>query len=534
MNTLKSIRKPRQAGRPRRAVALLLVLVTMGTATTLTLGWLASQDNAIPVSRNVARTAQARAVASSGLELAVAIMQTDTPWRTSHDGGLLLENHPIGQGHVDVLITDVATEQPPAAGADTIHVSVTARVENLVQKVEAIASVSSTEETDSSDLSGFAVWVNSGMRLQGRSMIGRWESAPMTSLGRRVFIGTDSVDPRSIDIGPRVTTVDWTLVHDEDASHSLIRNESEMRIRRRSATGTFGPEPTAAVLPSSTGTANRAGSFNPRLEDWEEHPASLRLTTGSTVDLPQDSSIVLDALELENGTTLRITGNTSLTVRNVLEIDNASIMLAPGARLNLICGGEMTLRNAYLGDEQSEAPDARTSPSWYDASRLVIASAETAQTSEPWQIGGSSLVKAVVEAPDARLVIRDDATLAGRLAVDHLRTRHNARILYDHGLDSGSGATKLTAEKMDLRSRINHKLAQRFQRWARDLGIFQEASATTSPPSSTSRYGIAADADWSSDPSTREVDVDVQLLIHGGDTQTWEDAASTLQASANP
>ena len=72
---MRPVRRP-----SRRGVALLLVLVAMGTATTLTLGWLVSQDNAMPVSRNVIRTSQARSVASSGMELAVAIMQTETAW----------------------------------------------------------------------------------------------------------------------------------------------------------------------------------------------------------------------------------------------------------------------------------------------------------------------------------------------------------------------------------------------------------------------------------------------------------------------
>ena len=527
------ILRPSSARTPRRGVALLLVLVTMGTATTLTLGWLASQDNAVPVSRNVTRTAQARAVASSGLELAIAIMQTNTPWRTTHDQGFLLSSHQIGQGSVDVEILDVATDLPPVEGADTIRVLVTARVENLVQQVEAIASVTNVGAADSDDLSGFAVWVHSGMRLQGKSTVGRWEAAPMTSLGRRVFIGTDAMSPRSIDIGPRVTAVDWTLVHDETASHSLLRNETDMRIRSRPAIDVFGPKATAQFLPATTGNADGEGWFNPRHDDWEEHPSTLRLGSGTTVDLPESSNIVLDSFELDSGTTLRVTGETTMTIRDSFVIENASITLAPGATLNLVCGGEVTLRDAYLGDDGGNEIDHGESPRWYDASRFHITSAGNASDAPPWLISGSSLVKAVIEAPDAQLEIRDESKLAGRLAVDFLRTRHNAMVLYDHGLDSGTSATKLAAENEGIRGRINRKLAQRFKQWAEELGFLDTSESDQESGASTSRYGLAADGAWSNNPSDREIPVDVQLLIHGGDTGHWEESIKLLQAEAS-
>ncbi|MEE2906948.1 MAG: hypothetical protein VX527_03855 [Planctomycetota bacterium] len=518
----------------RRGVALLLVLVTMGTATTLTLGWLASQDNAAPVSQNVSRTAQARAAASSGLELAVAIMQTDTSWRTAHTQGLLLANHPIGQGVVDIQLIDVATDLPPVEGADTIHVLVTARVENLTQQVQAIASVVNTDEPDGNDLSGFAVWVHSGMRLQGQSSVRRWHDAPMASMGRRLFIGTDAVTPRSIDIGSQVTAADWTIVHDEEASHALVRNDSNLLVRIQPAIQVFGPLKSSATLNAITGQKRTSDWFNPTRDDWSQHPSELRMGSGSTVNLPEGANLALDSLELESGTTLRISGETTLTVHDDLRIDNARITLAPDANLTLICGGEVTMRDAYVGDDGGDVLDLNGRPSWYDASHVNITCVGDLGDTPPWQISGTSLIKAVIEAPDARLIIRDDSILAGRLAVDYLKARHNATVLYDHGLDSGAGATKLTSEDDDSRSRINRKLAKRFTLWAEDLGLLDTKISTSTDTIETSRYGLAADDAWWNQPSDREIPVDVQMLVHGGDTQRWETSATVLQTESSP
>ena len=164
-------------------MALLLVLISMATATT-TLGWLASQDNAAPLSRNISRAAQSRAIASSGLELAVAIMQTNSDWRTMHSGGKLLEDHEMDSGRIDVRLTDVATNLPPVAGSDTIHIKVTARVEDFTQHIEAIASVVNNGSADSEDVSGFAVWVGEGLELKGHSSIRRWDDAPDVDPGQ--------------------------------------------------------------------------------------------------------------------------------------------------------------------------------------------------------------------------------------------------------------------------------------------------------------------------------------------------------------
>ncbi|HJN80821.1 MAG TPA: hypothetical protein QF455_08135, partial [Phycisphaerales bacterium] len=87
----------RRHTRCRRGAAMLMVLVAMATAMTLVVGWLASQDNSALVASNATRAASARASAQCGLELAVALLQSEAPWQTAHQDGWILQAYPLGE-----------------------------------------------------------------------------------------------------------------------------------------------------------------------------------------------------------------------------------------------------------------------------------------------------------------------------------------------------------------------------------------------------------------------------------------------------
>ena len=506
----------------------------MATATTLTLGWLASQDDAAPLSRNISHAIQSRAVASSGLELAVAIMQTDSEWRTLHSAGRLLDDHQMGHGLIDVQLTDVATGQPPVAGSDTIHIEVTATVENYTQRIEAIASVINTSSPDNEDVSGFAVWVGDGLQLRGHSRIVRWNQAPMSSLGRRLFIGIDSLAPNSIDIGTNSTLADATIVHSPSASLALVRNEGVPGLRLRSASAHFFPPSSPSQLPPFTGGYGRDANFRPNRDDWSSHPLDISFSSGGTIQVPNGANLSMASLEIGGGTTLVITGETTLSVHEELTIENGSIVLAPGASLNVACGGEMRMRNTYIGDIGGRQINDEGVPTWFDSSNIhITASGQTSGDTSDWMISGDSLIKGVIEAPEQRLVMRDDSIIAGRVAVEHLRIRHDASILYDHSLDSGNGATKLASNTRENGlNRIKNRLRNQLKKWQDRMNFMREEPPASTSDSIASRFGLAADDAWWKSPTTRQTPIDLQLLVHGGDTQDWESKAASVSAES--
>jgi hypothetical protein len=215
-----------------------------------------------------------------------------------------------------------------------------------------------------------------------------------------------------------------------------------------------------------------------------------------------------------------------------MTIENARIVLNPGASLNLVCGGRLNVRNAYIGDVGGEELDANGTPSWFDASNVQITTAgRVPDDSRPWMISGDSLIKGIIEAPEHRLVMKDDSIVAGRVAVDHLRVRHHASVLYDHSLDSGQGATKLAASsRTSGLDRIKNRLRNQFRKWRERMGFMHEDPPTSTSDSIASRFGLAADDAWSNSPSSRVNPIDLQLLVHGGDTDRWEAAAALSSA----
>ena len=68
----------------RRGIALMLVMVAILVTGGMAIAYFGSRDNSIAISTNVEASTRARAVAESGLDLAIAILETDSNWRTDH------------------------------------------------------------------------------------------------------------------------------------------------------------------------------------------------------------------------------------------------------------------------------------------------------------------------------------------------------------------------------------------------------------------------------------------------------------------
>ena len=127
--------------RPRqRGAALLMVLVAMATAMTLVVGWLGAQDNSALLASNATRAAAARATAQSGLEIAVAILQSEAPWQTAHEDGWILQGYEFGTGTLDLRLIDEATGFPPGATTTVVRIESTAHASSMVQTATALAT----------------------------------------------------------------------------------------------------------------------------------------------------------------------------------------------------------------------------------------------------------------------------------------------------------------------------------------------------------------------------------------------------------
>lgn len=85
---------------------MLLVLMSVAMAVILSLSFLNAQVTATGMSENVARRAQADALAESGLALALAYIETTSNWRTQMSEGVWVSSHSYAGGSISITGND--------------------------------------------------------------------------------------------------------------------------------------------------------------------------------------------------------------------------------------------------------------------------------------------------------------------------------------------------------------------------------------------------------------------------------------------
>ena len=74
----------------RRGIALMLVMIAVLVVGGMSVAYFGSRDNSIAISKNVSSASRARIAAESGLDLAIAILETNADWRNNHVNGIIL------------------------------------------------------------------------------------------------------------------------------------------------------------------------------------------------------------------------------------------------------------------------------------------------------------------------------------------------------------------------------------------------------------------------------------------------------------
>lgn len=507
--------------RPRRGVALLLVLVTMATATTLAIGWLSSQDNATLVGRNVVATTEARCIASSGLDLAVSVMQTESEWRTLHSQGVLFSDLQLGHGTVELVLVDPTTNEPPTSDSMEVHVIATATVDSISQSVAAYVSLLQDDEhTDiREDVSGFALFSLSTIDVNDNATIARWSAAPASVLGRRLALGTASGHSRSISITDNAAAIDATVYHGQAHSPALLVNSTafdvdaielpwEMSLDGRS-------EPLASNTPSRSPNRRRSARLVPE--------GSLRLGAGDVHHVTGSDPLLVDGdLHLATGARIVVEGAGRIEVGGRLIMDDAAIDLLPGATLHAVVGQGATLDDAVVGGTGL----------WTDPDRITLASGCTESGAHPWIVRGDSSITGCIEGPAVDFVIEDDAVLKGRIAANRITLNDSACVLYDHGLDDGLSlprAGQLLQDATDTR-RAMKRLPSDFVEQLVELGRQRTKRSGRAGKQSTRRQRGGA-RHWRSEPTPRPIPVECRLLTHGFDACGFEAMVSRREST---
>lgn len=528
----------------RRGVAMLLVIISLMMATILTASYLASRDNSAAIGANVASSTDARSAALSGLDVAQAILQTQTDWRTNAINGELVTNLCVGNGTVTIGMTDVMTDHYPTAATENIELAVTSTVDGVQETAMAAAFVpTSADPTVDVDLSEFAVYAADRLDMNGQSTITRWTTAPLASLGRRIAIGTQAVNSASVVLSDTAAAIDTTVYAGPGASSSLASIADGPAISLVSV-------PDAIAMPASP-TSGLAATSLPAATDATFSGGSTMVTTTSRhrrLELTSSAIRVIkgnitltceEDLRIGSGAKLVIEGNVKAAVYGNLRIDDGAIELkGSSSSLSLyVCGDgsgdALEIRDGFIGELRStNVRDNSGSAPWINPLRICLFSVPPSGASSEWRIRGNSVVKASVYCPDAvKVTIEEQSAIYGRLAARVVQLDDDAAVFYDHALDRRRGYTNPDSWVYDDDGRIKSAYLNLA---SLDASALQSAALVTDAivlgitynganylPAAAAQPGDAGGQD---DPTPRPVPIEFSIVAFSNNVRDWEAA----------
>lgn len=442
----------------RRGAAMLLVIISLMMATILTTAYLSSRDNSGLIGMNASRGASARAAALSGLDMAAAMMQTQTNWRTADVAGMLLNNAPVGGGTVSVRATDELTKLAPTATSEYLSLSSTGMVDGVDETATArvYAPVGGGNTVDV-DLSDFAVFAGTRLDMANRGTITRWSKSPLFAIPSRVSVGTCATSAASIVMSDTSGAIDGSVYVPPGSSSSLVVTASGPAVQNMALKDTIPmpaapnvglaaavaiPVPVDAVVNGGTSTI----IANARYRILEIKNNGIRTFQGNLRIVTERD------LKINSGGKLAINGNVKLAVFGDLIMDLGAIELSPTSTLSLYVRGSgavtsVNLRDSYIGDARTDKiRDNTGAAKYFNPAQIAIFSMPPIATAANWLIERNTVVKGSMYCPDAaKVTIQDQSALYGRIATKAMAMSGDAAIFYDPRLNSRNGYATTTS-----------------------------------------------------------------------------------------
>lgn len=520
-------------------IAMMLVLFSVTIATILATAYLVSRDNSLAISRNSAAASRARWAALSGLETAVAILQTDTDWRTNHTNGMLLDGYPLAGATVTATALDIETDQAPGPDSEYLRVLAMAEVDanqdgiaDGRQSAVLLAYVPRVAEPHVAvDLAEFAIFVRGTMEMSSNSTVARWATAPLSKLGGRVNIGTHAQGSGDIDLNDDAVCVDCTVYHSDGASGTLVTNSGGPMISKISMPFLipFPASPDHGEADPSGGTPNLSLNGDTVTKTISDRYDNIIVEGDSQWTLQGDITIVVDNdLRIWSNSTIIIDGNVTLIVFEDLHMNLGSIEVTPGSSLTFFNGDNATLVNAYIGELRSDNVRDNTGHEEYMDPLVIriLTIEDTPHTVREWHLWGNSVMKASLYGETLKFVLHQDSALYGRMAGNRFATWGNGAFYYDPAFDERAGYTKPDSNLYNTDGSLVGAYATGFTLDPDSLQALADTTGTViianggtvaplggPPPPPPPPAG---------DPTPRPVPVESILVTFGSDMSVWE------------
>lgn len=524
----------------RRGVAMLLVIVSLAMATILTTAYLASRDNSTAIGENVAEAATARWAADSALELTVAVLETDSDWRTMHTNGMLFEYAPLAGALTSVELIDLTTNLPPTEKTEHVRITASALSGGIrkVTTAEAYVPREETGKTAEVDLSEFAVFSLQKTEIYNDAVVSPWKTSPALDVARGTQIGTRSNVMGDIEVKDKAMVIDATVFNGPGASSSLISNSTPQPINQESLLDDIPmPSPPGPGVASPTGLViiDLLLKLTNSITGTTRYRDVALSNSGTVLRLKDGAVLVADrSMTLGSGTgILAEAGSSKIVVFGPLTLDNNSfIEVAPNAKLQIFVFGNLTVDDSYIGEQRANRTVYNTNGDapWMNPRRIRIFSIPRLKAGDSinqptWEMKDVSVVKASIYAPNATMDLHDKSALFGRMAVKSAKIRQTAKLFFDPSLDRGAGYTSRNSAIFAEDGRIKPEFLSLASLESGDLSNLATLAGLL-VKSGDETYGTVEDDPYvpppPGDPSPRPVPVEVTRSSSDLDVQSWE------------
>jgi len=494
----------------RRGIALMLVMITVLITGGMAIAYFGSRDNSISISQNIQKSTEARMAAESGIDLAIAILETDFDWRTKHIDGVILNDFEFGESRFTITVTDSDTNLPPTEESFNVELSIKSTVEGVTQVMLAKATIIPQENEFDVDFSEFAVFAESEIKIQDVSTIKRWTASPGATADKTVKLGTLSTRPLAIQSVQPLPSIE---IHGPKNASSMLSTTSVL-INNFSDTPKMLHAPTPDLSSTKTLT-DSSMQVKTAKDNWQPRwtnaftKSALKNHRSSNSRAITDGNYTVDKLLLTSGEQLHISGNVELTVTDSFMMDNADIILEDDATLTIYAESEVFIESGYIGDANKSVQ------SWIDPSRIKLYSNQ----SHDWRVRGNSMIKGEIYAPNANYEMSEQSVLCGRVAADEVNFSGASRLYYDQLLDQGGYANPEGLLYND-RGEMVTELKQ-----MNEINRDAIESLQNHYANEDDETDYWSERSWQNTPTERPHEVIYQFVAFGFDAREWESVA---------
>lgn len=445
----------------RRGIALLLVVVTLATATVLTTSYLIAREGTPEIGRAAQDRITADWSARSAASIVQAAMETNVDWRTAANAGMLLEDISLMGAEINVAVTNL--EGGPVTEDDTqVLMTVSAivgGVETVVQRVINERDTGTYEEALDPGLSEFGIFATSGVEVDHDSRIDVWRASPAARAGAKAKIGLGFSTASGADIsasavksGAKAFLSPGSSAGLDSILKSFNLETMELPVEVWSTTSEIPAElmglPAAnknmmPIYRNTDGILDAGGYGVPVLVDNAE------------IVLDEAQGGYLFAANNDfgagvgfNDSVVTIKGDVVIGAVDDMWIDDTVFKFEDDATLTIYHVSSMTIDDSVIGPDpeliDDYGRDYKDLKKWTDPRRVKIVqlNMDAYNPATYIEIRNNTLIAGSIHAPTTPVRVLNDSAIAGRVSAGHLKVNDESAILVDPVFDNGMGLTE--------------------------------------------------------------------------------------------